>query len=790
MKRLLAVFVLAIFSVSFMNHASGEMKITLPEGAIAFDFGNTKNPVPGFKGVDKNTKYEGDAEFGFTDPAGLNSRTAPWPDALTGSYILINDKGEKVFKAKVPNGDYLVWLSAGQRMHTGIKNFQLLLKLNDIVLIDEKLSHEEYFSENYFYRFLSTQYSERPHALWLDYINRMYPGSTHELKITSGELNLTCVNHFLSALILVPVGKKAEFKSMTESIQESRIQEFESVTKLPEQKKPVRKEGDSDTLIYYPNSWRNIQPDSAPTEKERKKDALTVKGAIGQRIVMRVAVVPFKDQGKSSLVLSELKGTGVIPVKNITGYFENYRIDFKRKFLTEMTLLPGLTLNVEKGITQCFWLWLKIPDDAKPGTYQGKFSFKPEKGSAQNIPVKLEVYPFKLDGPLPLALGMYYGGRHTPHFPEHVKYDKIKEQFVWMRELGFTGSGLGTARLKSMGNGDITVHYPSGYMVEIAKEVGMGAHPEQMSMVSQLPMARMIGRKLMGNNRVDKQPGVELKESEFRDYYMKAMKQYKAFLDSKNLPYAMESVDEPRERKINPWNRNMADTNTYSDLIRSLGGIKTFVTPMRDKDRYTPTLFLPLVDHHDIVSIHGWKQSERLFKATIEKGKTLWLYNTGKDRFSWGFFNWHLGSKGRYEWHWSYFTGEQRKEYPNREWYNPFTSFYAFAQSAPYQKHRGGITFRSVFFDMSEGINDSAYLFTLTELIKKAKAAGKHAETVKEAEGFLANIKKVIPPWPKVKGLASAADQAKVGMGIDDEAMTQVDIWREKIAGFIVKLKL
>ena len=67
-------------------------------------------------------------------------------------------------------------------------------------------------------------------------------------------------------------------------------------------------------------------------------------------------------------------------------------------------------------------------------------------------------------------------------------------------------------------------------------------------------------------------------------------------------------------------------------------GVTSFITPMGDRESGKD--YTVLVDHVDILSTHAWKGSAGLIARTHKEGNALWLYNTGMDRFSWGFYNW------------------------------------------------------------------------------------------------------------------------------------------------------
>ena len=91
--------------------------------------------------------------------------------------------------------------------------------------------------------------------------------------------------------------------------------------------------------------------------------------------------------------------------------------------------------------------------------------------------------------------------------------------------------------------------------------------------------------------------------------------------------------------------------------------------------------YTALVDHVDVVSIHAWKASEKLLKQSAEKKKTLRLYNTGMDRYSWGFYAWRVGAAGRWEWHFCFAEDQAKGGYPGREWHNPFTPSHGLART-------------------------------------------------------------------------------------------------------------
>ena len=181
----------------------------------------------------------------------------------------------------------------------------------------------------------------------------------------------------------------------------------------------------------------------------------------------------------------------------------------------------------------------------------------------------------------------------------------------------------------------------------------------------------------------------------------------------------------------------------YAKMVKE-AGLTGFVTPMGDTNSGKD--YSILADHVDVLSVHGWKASAKLMERAAEKKRTLWLYNTGMDRFSWGFFAWRAGAVGRWEWHFSSPEDQARGGYPGREWFNPFTASHGLASDGPLT-YPGGILYQSAFLEAAEGISDYAYLLTLEKAL-----AGKDTPAAKEARVFLAAPAKGDPPVPRTAG--------------------------------------
>lgn len=750
-----------------------KLNIELPADAIAFDFGPKGTAVAKFQ------------QIGATAPglkgAGIKEVGKAWPDPLTGDGL--ESPSPFSFDAPAPDGEYYVWISAGKVLNEATRSKPFTLKVGDQSLCDESMSLHEFYGEKGLFRHLRTQFSQRPHALWLDYVLPVAPDQTTKVKVSGGTLNIQVSNHRLSALILLPVAREADFKKLTASLRDERIKFFESSRYADTHPTPKLLPGDSAYSLWQPKSTATIRPWTSPEAEQLKAPGIDWKGVAGQRLTARVCVTALEDLGEGELSISELKGPKNIPASQTRMYFQNYRV--ADTSVDEFALLPWTRIRFEAGLTWSYMLWLEIPADASAGDYRGTVTFTPTKGGAHTLPVQLEVYPFKLIDALPLSLGMYY----SPwNFPEG--YDRRKlilEQHRFMRELGFTGTTLGGGNVEGLSSDGTVSLKVDPFLFDIAKEAGLGKTPQQYSMASTLGMARTIARRLGLSPQVDQNPGCEFQKKELKGLYQDSVKKFAAYIQQSGVPAAFESVDEPREHP-NPWNRNVEQTNTYADWIKEACALPVFVTPMSDENSGKD--YTSLTAHHDILSVHAWPASTRTIAKTGELKKTLWFYNTGMDRLSWGFYSWKMGAVGRWEWHWAADGLVPADGYPcENDSFTPFTGGGDLALRAPYASFPGGFAFKSAFLTASEGITDYAYLLTLEAAVIASKDNAAKAQAAKDAQAFLDSLRKSIPQFPGIKNMSAADAGALVGAGLDTPVAEFTPAWRARIGELLRALK-
>lgn len=778
------------------NAVGGKMEIPLPAGAIGYKFGAKFYCPKGFTQIGLE-----EAPKGMPRSAkdcigtGIQEIGKDWPDTLTGNGLYC-PQGDFTFTAKVPDGDYWVWVSAGKVYNRDLLTLPYSLQVGDQTLLKEKLTEREFFGEKGLFRYMRTQYSERPDALWLDYVEPEAQEFTCKIRVTGGQFDVEVANLRLSAMVLLPAADELGFNQLRQQIRQARLKYFNAKTFIKKQVKPQRPADGVPCTVWLPNVHEITRPWSAPPADAEKTASFHWEGARGQRMTQRICVTAWEDLGSGELTISDLTGPATIPASTIRRYYMNYR--FQDGSVQEMTLLPWTKIRFEPNITWAYWLWFQIPADAPPGNYTGVVTFQSDKSGAKTIPLTLTVYPFQLNDDLPVSYGMYYRAWdfQPKQLPEGyaTAADFVltlsKEQFKFMREIGFTAADLPPPFIYLWGfRGEQAAPY-----WKAAREAGLGRNPDQKMMCAQLGIARRVARdlfydldpKLYGHDHVDRNPGVEFTLPEFRTKYFEAMNQYKTWTQQFDLPLAMEIVDEPREVP-NPWNRRRDETIRYAKWVKELGfdGFVTFITDENMGKDYTP-----VVDHVAIVSVHAWDKSARLIERARKLNKPLWYYNVGMDRFSWGFYNWAMNSKGRWEWHFCFPEPGGVDGHPNiHEWYSPFTNLAGLANHAPYFDMPGGMTFRSDFFTTAEGITDYAYCHTLQLAIAAQAAQADKAAVVAEARAFLESVRKAVPEYTDIKGMQSPDAAALVGQGLNTPVAHMTDAWRKRIANQLIRLQ-
>ena len=772
------------------------MRVPLPKGAVAFDFGEGSPLVEGFTEVSLVDAYDAASPYGFVRFEGVRARGRDWPDALTGDYVgPAADPAEAgrpasfEFRAKVPDGRYLVWVCGG---FFPVPNVYTDLNVNGRLLFSAEMTARTFYSRRWYFRFLDTLYSERPGALWKDYVARTHPATTFETRVRGGELLVKGTHAFLSALVLVPVERKAEFGRMVERIASERIRYFYRDLFVERPGNEPCRVTDEHFVLFAPAEGKTVMPWSGIDAADALK--LSKVAAPGEAISLPVGVRSFRDAPELKLSVTDLRGPGgaVLPAERVGISLQRYISNGRR--IEPWCLLPRDRVPLEKGLTRSFWLRLRVPAGAAAGKYTGEV--RAAAGDVRrSMPLEIEVFAVRLADDVPLAIGYYYS---PPDSGQWAMLDAVKdfqaerdrilrEQMAVLHDHGMTSVQLPTPTVTGLRGSGVTLDFRRTEKVALAaKAAGLHAAPAQRALVYTLSLGRAIGPKLAGGRPVG--TGDELRLEGFATAYTSAVMQLTEWAQRAGVPIVHWVVDEPREQP-NPWNRNFADTVSYLRLAGQVPGAVRMVTPMGDTNRGRD--YLPMLDHMEIVATHATKSSARMIRRAMAGPKpALWIYNVGQDRYSNGFYVWRVGAGGKHEWHFNQWVSEAPAAgYPGREMHNPFLAYEFGKATVPAPPEFPGAMLPTArLLTMSAGAADFRYLHTLERAVAARRSDAARAADVAEARKLLAALKKVIPVLPEVKGLASPEDLALVGKGIAG-GRPDLETWKRKVAELIARLQ-
>ncbi|MFP6886794.1 MAG: glycoside hydrolase domain-containing protein [Opitutales bacterium] len=773
------------------------MRVDLPKGTIAFDFGENSPLVQGFTEASVTDVWSEKGSFGFVKPEGLVADGRDWPDPLTGDYVSGGHRGDEMvyrpasfeFRAKVPNGKYLAWLAGG---YFPYPDLSVTLDANGETLFSGELAGKLFYSRRWYFRFFDVLYSEKPNALWNDVVSKIHPGHVFDTEVTNGVFAIRGSNSFLSAFVLLPVDRRTEFDALTRRIEEERIRYFYRDLYLQRPKNESCSRVAPNFLLFAPPLGRRIMPWSGVGRADARQ--LRKVATPGEAFSFQVAVRPFSDSSELKLSFSGLSGPGGIRLSSSLAQI------FLKKYLSNgqhvvpWCLVPRTSVPLEKGLTRSFWIRFRIPDDTAPGLYRGKILAQ-ANGTSKELPIEVRVFPFRLAKDHDLSVGLYY---RPPDGGQFALLDRVndfqaerdrilKEQMELLAEYGMTSVELPVPGLSGLRGGGALLNFSGTEKVAAAaKAGGLLRTSRQRAFSYTLSFGRAIGRRLAGSHFKE---GTELRHSGFDSAYFSANRQFVEWGEKTNTPLVFWVVDEPRETP-NPWNRNLADTISYLKLAGKVKGAVRMITPMGDSNGGKD--YLPILDHLEIVATHSTKSSRRFITGAMTNPEVeLWIYNAGKDRYSNGFYLWRVGATGKHEWHFNQWKhAKTRNRYLGSEIHNPFLNYEHTAATVPAPlEYKGALLPKVGLLTMSNGINDYLYVHALEQSIKSAKRKGRKIARATEAERYLSALRNVIPIFPNVKNLATEADLALVGEGIEGGGVERLDTWREKIAEFVVSLR-
>ncbi len=673
------------------------------------------------------------------------------------------------------------------------RDFQI--RANGIVVVDERISAEKFFSRDGF--FFGEQFDDLPGTDWWDrYVKPVTPWRRFQFE-SGGRLTLELDSSRLYALILAPKAavNEEEFEDFITSTQAARkgyflFHEFELAVERPSPRFRPSKEQTENGYVVFSRGWeRDVSYHTVPMLNEIVT-SLEAAGTPGERVPVAFSIRTLRRLAGLKVSVSDLAGKSgaQIPASAVKVAAVRYKLkrdaDFYRITPELLTAfddgpLPG-------GVTKRSWLTIEIPEDAPAGLYRGTVTLAVENAPDTQIDLALRVYPFRLAVPR-ASIGVWYddprvqgyctgllggvtgtGASNVEHeVPRRPgKIDKAAEAYrvsmlaadiASLAEHGFNALTVPVPRVVSVTpGGEVTLDFAAlEPYARLLKEHSMNTDFAGQTYL--LTVSRQIVSAGAGGGAVEEYSELHQKA------YVNAVRQIAKWWNGRGVKLLAYAVDEPRERDVNPWNRNLAGTIYYVSLLNTAAVMPSTVTTMRDVQDGVP--YRPIIEAVDVVQPHPSPHNADTVEYARGAGKPLRYFNGGGfRRYDFGFYIWSQKPEGYWQWHFD-FRGLS---------FNPFWE--EDVGYVVYPSSKGPIpTLR--YERTAQGIYDYRYALTLEEYISRAaKVPGEEAEqTVRKARRVLSDIKRHCPRW--------TLDKKWRPVRIDDVKLSQ---WRTSIAESII----
>jgi|GEM_PF-3346906 len=474
------------------------------------------------------------------------------------------------------------------------------------------------------------------------------------------------------------------------------LNEYENAAK-PEMSPEDKKKGYG---LFIRNYLFDVSAFSSPSKNEFEKKEIKILASLGEYEPVVFSVYPLEALKKCAITLSDfLNGKGgklpgeAFQINNVIHRpIGNDNVVVKGELLLKTKEIE----HIEAGVNKTVWINVLIPENAQAGVYKGKLTFSPAGKPGTEIPVEIKVLPFKLKQPPDISWAPIMAGSFD--------LEELEKELLAIKEHGMTGEVTGCLMPKAAREGEVPgdFSYANKYM-ELAKKIG-------------LPGRFVLhGLMITGTSRLDSNycfagRGAEIYTQKTYTLLKETVQGVKANAEkNKWLPYVIYLSSELGSSSQNPvdFNTVMKGAESFYAAAREVPGVKLLATFNRQEELALHA-GLPALDETGFNGemYPGWEKAA--------KQKPSWMTFVEIDqRLGYGLYLWKFNLKGARPW-----CLKPGIMYPREQG----LLYYINKEMLP-----------SVRFErIREGVDDYKYMYTLSELIKEAKAKGKDAKTAEE----------------------------------------------------------
>jgi len=430
------------------------------EGMRKFDFGPDGSPnFPGFTAVTPGSAYSKERTFGWVGGGVMDGRNHEQPDSLQCDFVRLSSGAR--FAVDLPDGDYIVHLSMDVPGFWDYPGWNTrIVEAGGQEVVRQVMTDAE-FLRDCFFRYQDAE--DLPGGdIWQRYVGDRFKPKVFPVTVKGGRLEFTFRGDAWALtpawMVLYPKARAEEGAKWIQQLDARRKKSFYNAyaeVVRPADPKPETSadEQKAGFVLFSRPIDQSVHYNSAPgaVPGDSRTVAADLAACPGEYESFDFAIYPLKDCGDLAVKAGDLQGPGGHTIPASALRVRAIRYKFARiggRITSSFEYRPALLVDFQswpiiRDVTRRFWVTLHVPPDAAAGQYQGKLTLS-LGGAAREVPVRLQVYPFKLDDPK-MSIGMYggagprAGAGWTPSMQKEFRLDERTEEVLRdQKEHGMT----------------------------------------------------------------------------------------------------------------------------------------------------------------------------------------------------------------------------------------------------------------------------------------------------------------------------------------------------------------
>lgn len=362
------------------------------------------------------------------------------------------------FSVRTSNGPTIVRMWLGDwvlNLRRLWPNNHIVIKAEDKVVYDETVTPEKAYTEQWWLKEKSKLYSKTI-SPWERLVAPILTEIDFVADVKDGVLDLEMENAIVTALVVAPESEKQRLNKILDEIKQERQAQFakrypwkpQPDEPMPEVSSEAQKRG---FVLFQAYGGDTIHPWTRP-DQERVTDTVRIFAARDEQEPARFGVLPIRDLKAFSVNVGDFSTSdgAIISTTSHADLWRERYIEQGSKSTTGIikdirdldpfsdVMLEPTPIDCETGVPRVFTLDVRVPVDAKPGTYTAPMTFHSAGKEIGKASIILLVLPFQMDyAPVPFSFQVT---GFTGMWPDRLEgYDPATLRETIVKRVGFIG---------------------------------------------------------------------------------------------------------------------------------------------------------------------------------------------------------------------------------------------------------------------------------------------------------------------------------------------------------------